>query len=41
MVKFVFGIQINIEVFYKLTLSFWVFATSHAPATQNKKFAYL
>ena len=41
MVKSVFGIQINIEMFYKLTLSFWVFATSHAPGTQNKKFAYL
>ena len=33
--------QINIEVFYKLILSFWVFVTSHAQSTQNKKLSYL
>ena len=39
--KFIFGMQINIEVFYKLILSFWVCATKNAPSTQNKKFAYV
>ena len=38
--KFLFGMQINIEGFYKLILSFWVCATRHAQSTQNKKFAY-
>ena len=33
--------QINIEVFYKLILSFWVGVTRDARNTQNKKFAYL
>ena len=32
--------QINVEVFYKLILSFWVNVTRHAQSTQNK-FAYL
>ena len=41
MMKCIFGMQINIEVFYKLILSFWVCATRHAQSTQNKKFAYL
>ena len=41
MMKFIFGMQINIEVFYKLILSFWVCATRHAQSTRNKKFAYL
>ena len=41
MMKFVFGMQINIKVFYKLMLSFWVCATWQAQTTQNKKFAYL
>ena len=36
MVKFIFGMQINIEVFYKLILSFWVCVTSHAQSTKNK-----
>ena len=31
--------QINMEVFYKLTLSLWVCATRHSQSTQNKKFA--
>ena len=33
--------QINIEVLYKLILSFWVCPTRHTQSTQNKKFAYL
>ena len=36
--KFIFGIQINMEVFYKLILSFWVCVTKHAQSTQNNKF---
>ena len=39
--KFVFSMQINIEIFYKLILSFWVCIARHAQSTQNKKFAYL
>ena len=41
MMKFIFGMQINIEVFYKLILSFWECETKHAQSTQSKKFAYL
>ena len=41
MMKFIFGMQINIEVFCKLILSFWVCATRHVQSTQNEKFAYL
>ena len=33
--KFIFGIQINMEVFYKLILSFY----KHVQSTQNNKFA--
>ena len=33
---FIFGILINIEVFYKLMLSFWVFVAWYAQSTQNK-----
>ena len=40
MMKFIFCMQINIEVFYKLILSFWVSVTRHAQSTQNK-FEYL
>ena len=40
MTKFVFCMQINIEVFYKMILSFWVSVTRHAQSTLNK-FAYL
>ena len=36
MMKFVFGMQINIEVFYKLILSLWVCIVRHAQSTQNK-----
>ena len=38
--KCIFGMQVNIEVFYKLILSFWVCVTRHSQSTQNK-FAYL
>ena len=41
MKKFVCGMHINIEVFFKLILSFWVCVASHARSVQNKKFAYL
>ena len=41
LMKFVFGMQINIEVFYKFILSFWVFLAKHAQSTQNKKCACL
>ena len=40
MVHFIFGMQINIKVFNKLILSFWVYLTRHAQSTQNK-FVYL
>ena len=39
MMKFIFCI-INIEVFYKLILSFWLCVTRHAESNKNK-FAYL
>ena len=38
--KFIFGILVKTEVFYKLILSLWVCVTRHAESTQNK-FAYL
>ena len=38
--KFICDMQINIEVFYKLILSFWACVTRHAQSAQ-KKFAYL
>ena len=38
--KFIFGMQMNIEVCYKLILSFWVYIAMHAQSAQNK-FAYL
>ena len=37
--KFIIGMQINIKVFLKLILSFWVCATRHAQSNQNKKYA--
>ena len=40
MMNFIFAMQINNEVFYKLILSFWVYVTRHAQSTQNK-FVYL
>ena len=39
MTKFIFCMQINIEVFYKV-ISFLLSVTTHAQSTQNK-FAYL
>ena len=36
MMKFIFGMQINIEVFYKLILSVWVCIGRHAQSMQNK-----
>ena len=36
MIKFVFWVQTNIEVFYKVILSFWVSVTRHAQSAQNK-----
>ena len=39
MMKFIFGMQINNKIFYKLILSFWVCVTRHAQSTQNNKFA--
>ena len=41
MMKCIFCMQINIKVFYKLILSFWVCITGHVQSTQNKKFMYL
>ena len=41
MMKCIFGMQINIELFYKVVLSFWVCLTRYAQSAQNKKFAYL
>ena len=41
MIKFIFGMQINIEVFYKLILSFWMCIARLAQIIQNKKFTYL
>ena len=41
MMKFFFGMQIKIEVFYKLILSLWVCETKHAQRNQNKNFSYL
>ena len=39
-IKFVFCMEINIKVLYKLILWFWVCSTRHVLSTQNK-FAYL
>ena len=36
MMEFVFCMQINIKVLYKLIPSFWVCATTHPQSTQNK-----
>ena len=40
MMEFIFFMQINIEVFYKFILIFWVSVSRHAQITQNK-FSYL
>ena len=39
--KFIFVMQINIEVFYKLILLFWVCIARLAQSIQIKKFSYL
>ena len=41
MIKFIFGMQIDIEVFYKSMLSFWVCVAIHTRSTRNKKFIYI
>ena len=40
MMNLIFGMQINIKVFYKFILSLWLRTTRYAECTQNK-FAYL
>ena len=39
--KFLFDMQINIKVFFKFILSFWMCVARHAQSTLKKKFAYL
>ena len=34
MMKIIFGMNRNMEFFFKLTLSFWVCATRHAQSTK-------
>ena len=41
MMKCVFGMRMNIEVFYKFILSFCVCVVKHAQSTQIKKFLYI
>ena len=41
MMKFIFSVQINIKVFCKMIILFWVCLTRHAQSIQNKSFAYL
>ena len=41
MMKFIYGMQIKMEVLYKLILSFWVCGTRHTQSTQCKTFACL
>ena len=41
MVKFLFGMQINIKIFYKLIVSLWVYVARHAQSTQNKSVIFL
>ena len=40
MMNFIFDMQTNMKVFYKLIVSFWLRITRHVQSTQNK-FAYL
>ena len=37
MMKFIFGMEVNVEVFYNLILSFWVCVARHAQSIQNNK----
>ena len=41
MMKCIFGVQINIEVFYKLIVPFWVCIPKHAQRTQIRSFISL
>ena len=36
-----FGMQMNMEVFYRLILPFWLCKKKHAQSNQNNMFAYL
>ena len=39
--KSIFGMQINIDIFGNLIVSFWLCVVKHAQSTQNKRFPYL
>ena len=39
--KFIYGMQINMKVFYKLIISVLVCVAKHAQSTKNKMFPYL
>ena len=39
MMKFIFGMQMNIKIFYKWVLRFWACIARHAQSSQNNKFA--
>ena len=36
MIKFIFAMQVNMEVFYKLILSFWVCVATHAQSAKKR-----
>ena len=36
MIKFIFAMQVNMEVFYKLILSFWVCVVTHAQSAKKR-----
>ena len=36
MIKFIFAMQVNLEVFYKLKLSFWVCVATHAQSAKKR-----
>ena len=38
MMKFIFGMKINMDIIYKLILSLWVCVARHAQSTQSNKF---
>ena len=38
MMKFIFGMKINMDIIYKLILSLWVCVARHAQSTQINKF---
>ena len=41
MMQFIFGMQINIDIFQKLIPSFWARIVRNAQSNQNKNFTYL